>query len=215
MQELMPSKVKAINNALSKSNRFYAESNHNFIKGFGWLLPEYIPQEEIGVVILRRDPERIAKSMYRMGANAFNNDGRGALIHVNAKQKLVPPPKDIPFLVTRYYYYRMLHRVYYFAKARPRLTLGWSKNRGEPHTPYELNIKLLSWYAREVYALAEKYVKTFPRITYYEARTEDLNQLSTVREMFGCFGLQPKDTLADVVGIPVNVQPQSVQDPTT
>ena len=208
MEALMPEKLSAIRRALMAPNQVYAETNHTFIRGFGWLLPKTIPEGEIGVVILRRNRDAVARSLHRIQVNAFNNGGRGWLIHVNAKNKIVPPPDDVPLLLPRYYYYRFLHRIYYFAKARPRLTLGMFKEREEPRTPYELNIKLLRWYVDEVYALTEKYRRTFPGIRYYEVSTEDLNDLPTVLDMFGHFGLEAKESLDSVVGTPVNTKPE-------
>jgi hypothetical protein len=190
---------------MSSPDAVYAEANHCFIKGFGWLLPEYIPEEEIGVIVLRRDPDAVARSFYRIGVNAFNNGGRGWLIHANARQRLVPLP-PIPFLTARYYYYRLLHRAYYFAKARPRLTLRVCEGRDEPRTPADLNIRLLRWYVDEVYALTDRYKQTFPRIRYFEATTEQLNNLSRVQDLFAFFGFKPKDSLAGVVGVPINTK---------
>lgn len=208
MEALMPEKLAAIQRALTAPNRVYAETNHAFIRGFGWLLPNFVPQDEIGVIILRRNRDQVAKSLYRIEVNAFNNGGRGWLIHANVKHKHVPLPDDIPFLLPRYYYYRLLHRLYYFAKARPRLTLGIAEKRAEPRTPYEMNIKLLRWYVDEVYALAEKHRKSFPGIRYYEVETDDLNDQAKVLDMFRYFGLEPKASLGSVIGTPVNTKPE-------
>jgi hypothetical protein len=208
MEALMPEKLASIRRTLTAPHDVYAETNHAFIRGFGWLLPNIIPHDEIGVILLRRDRDQVARSMYRIGVNAFNNGGRGWLIHANVKRKHVPLPDDIPFLLPRYYYYRLLHRLYYFAKARPRLTHGVAESRAEPRTPYEMNIKLLRWYVDEVYALAEQHRKTFPAIRYYEVHTEELNDPSKVVDMFRYFGLEPKASLGSVVGTPVNTKPE-------
>lgn len=47
--------------------KVWFSSNNAFIKGYGHVLMEYIRQEETGVVVLFRDPERIAKSIVTNG----------------------------------------------------------------------------------------------------------------------------------------------------
>ncbi|MBN1756840.1 MAG: hypothetical protein JW863_00895 [Chitinispirillaceae bacterium] len=64
LEELMPAKVKSMR---KNGTRIYCETNHSFIKGWGWLLPDtYLDQKEIGVVILKRDPEKICRSLLRV-----------------------------------------------------------------------------------------------------------------------------------------------------
>lgn len=65
LRELMSVKLREIHRAV-KPGRIYCETNHSFIKGWGHLVPEFIPQEEIGVVVLRRDVDRTAHSLLRV-----------------------------------------------------------------------------------------------------------------------------------------------------
>ncbi len=47
--------------------RVYCETNHSFIKGWGWLVPDRLaPQEQIGVVVLRRHRDENALSLLRI-----------------------------------------------------------------------------------------------------------------------------------------------------
>ena len=67
MEALMPRKVAQIQKKRGDPSKVYCETNHSFIKGWGYLLPDrYIPQEEIGVVILRRNPEKVIHSLLRV-----------------------------------------------------------------------------------------------------------------------------------------------------
>ena len=66
LSALMPSKLKEIQKGRKHQKTIYCETNHSFIKGWGYLIPdEHIPQEDIGIVILRREPEKIAYSLLR------------------------------------------------------------------------------------------------------------------------------------------------------
>jgi hypothetical protein len=76
----------------------------------------------------------------------------------------------------------------------------------EPAVPYELDIEFLKWYVEEIYALAEKYKKTFPRIRYFEITLSDLNDIDKVKGMFAYFGLTPMDSLSDTVGKATNLK---------
>ena len=76
LRDLMPAKWNAIRRARGR-RRTYCETNHSFVKGWGWLVPdEWAPQEQIGVIILRRDPEKVATSLLRLhdvpGASSFS-----------------------------------------------------------------------------------------------------------------------------------------------
>ena len=44
-------------------NAIYADTSHIFIKSFGWELPNHIPQNEIGVVILKRNKEKVVRAL--------------------------------------------------------------------------------------------------------------------------------------------------------
>ena len=63
LRDLMPLKLSEIEKSRGRQGKTYCETNHLFIKGWGYLIPEHIPQEEIGVIILRRDLGKIIHSM--------------------------------------------------------------------------------------------------------------------------------------------------------
>ena len=67
LQQLMPLKMTQIRQKSHNGKKIYCETNHSFIKGWGYLLPDaYIPQEEIGVIILKRDIAKTAYSLIRV-----------------------------------------------------------------------------------------------------------------------------------------------------
>ena len=67
LQALMPLKLAEIQKQRKNGQKIYCETNHSFIKGWGYLIPDaYIPQEEIGVIILDRDIDKIAYSLLRL-----------------------------------------------------------------------------------------------------------------------------------------------------
>jgi len=66
MRALMPCKLKNIKKAAEHKRKIYCETNHIFIKGWGYLIPEFIPQDEIGIIVLRRDIEKTIHSLLRV-----------------------------------------------------------------------------------------------------------------------------------------------------
>ena len=93
LRALMPAKAKAIAKR-HRRDRVYFETNHSFIKGWGYLFPDiYAPQCEIGVIVLRRDPEKVAASLLRVrdvpGLTAWS---RAWYLTPNAKHDLHPLP---------------------------------------------------------------------------------------------------------------------------
>lgn len=211
MKSLMPDKLKSIKKILSKK-KLYFESNHAFIKGFGWLLPEYIPEEKIGVVILKRPPIQIAKSFHRIGCNSINHNGRGWLIHASDHNLLAPLPFGTFKTKLYYWFYRFIFSIHHAIKVRPNLIRRISFDLIAPIPfdreflpPESFDLKLLSWYAEEVYARAERYKVRFPRITYFELELHELNNSSKVEQLFNAFGVNyDKRKLEAIVGKKVN-----------
>jgi hypothetical protein len=94
LQKLMPLKMREIHKKSKNGRKIYCETNHSFIKGWGYLLPDkYISQEEIGVIILRRDVDKTAYSLLRIhdvpGSSEWT---RTWLLTPNADRNLSKPP---------------------------------------------------------------------------------------------------------------------------
>lgn len=81
-------------NTILKDNSTYVETNHCFIKGFGWFISNYLNvlPEQIGVIILRRDIEQFAQSTYRIGCRPLYQVGRNWLITPELINPIISPP---------------------------------------------------------------------------------------------------------------------------
>src|SRR5690606_24297034 len=88
IQRLMQQKMDKINKS---KGILYVDTSHVYIKSFGWEIPKHIPQEEIGIIILRRDIEKVAASTHRTQSGPFNDLGRDWIIYPNGNN-LLPPP---------------------------------------------------------------------------------------------------------------------------
>ena len=104
--DLMPLKWKAIERQRGRRHRVYSETNHSFIKGWGWLVPDaYADQQEIGVVVLRRDPSKVALSLLRLhdvpGTSTFS---RTWYLSPTASRNVTKAPEsDDPYELCRWY----------------------------------------------------------------------------------------------------------------
>jgi hypothetical protein len=104
LRALLPAKLRAIRKH-AKPGHVYCETNHSFIKGWGYLLPEAIPQDELGVVVLRRDPAKVAYSLLRLHDIPGQTEwGRTWYLSPGAKRNLNPPPASpTPYELCRWY----------------------------------------------------------------------------------------------------------------
>lgn len=95
LEALVPLKLQAIRQKLSDEKTIYCETNHSYIKGWGTLLPDaYIPQEEIGVIILRRNLEDTIRSFLRVHeAPGISEWSRTWYLEPDAPSNLSHPPK--------------------------------------------------------------------------------------------------------------------------
>lgn len=210
LKKLMPEKIRAIEDA--RGDACYFESSNAFIKGFGWLIPEHLPQERIGVVILRRDPHRIASSYLRIGTTALTNRGRKWHILPSIPAPLAPPPRfafDHPLdyrlawvLSAPFRRRRLLSYLLRFLRLVPAL--------GRRLDEYERASAL--WYAEEVYRMADRYRQTFPGIRYFETTVEELNDSAHVTRMLNHFGLEAGAELEQVLGAPTNLKDNHPRD---
>jgi len=62
-----------------KSGSAYFESNHYFIKGFGWEILSRLEDKKVGILSIHRDPEKIVNSYHSIGTSIL---GRGAYRHL-------------------------------------------------------------------------------------------------------------------------------------
>ncbi|MFK7790858.1 MAG: hypothetical protein AB8C95_15360 [Phycisphaeraceae bacterium] len=203
MKEFARKKLEAIKQ-LKKGSQVYAETNHCFIKGFGWFVPEHLPAEKIGVVILKREPKKIAQSLLRIGCTPLVAGGREWIKTPEIESPLVEPPKRMGSRRLAYHAARLIKL--------PLRALDFMVDRclgsrlGYPSWLTEYELECLEWYVQETYARAELFKKTHPNIRYYEVSIDELNSLESVEAMLKHFGLAAKPSLKDLVGKPTNLK---------
>ena len=106
LRELMPLKMREIRKKSKNDRKIYCETNHSFIKGWGYLIPDvYVPQEVIGVIILRRDVDKTAYSLLRVhdvpGASEW---ARTWLLSPNSPRNLSQPGDNAnPYALCKWY----------------------------------------------------------------------------------------------------------------
>jgi len=106
LRELMPLKMREIRKKSKNGRKIYCETNHSFIKGWGYLIPNaYVPQEEIGIIILRRDVDKTAYSLLRVhdvpGASEWT---RTWLLSPNSPRNLSQPGENAnPYALCKWY----------------------------------------------------------------------------------------------------------------
>lgn len=106
LRTLMTVKVKQIRNKSRRGKRIYCETNTSYIKGWGYLLPDqYVPQDEIGVVILQRDVEKTAYSILRIHEVPGTSEwSRMWWLTPGARRNLSKPKKDAsPYDLCKWY----------------------------------------------------------------------------------------------------------------
>lgn len=203
MRELTQRKVKAIEQQ-NRDGQVYAETNHCFIKGFGWFLPEYLPQEKIGVIVLKREKAKIAKSLLRVGCSPLVSGGRDWISTPEIASPRVPPPRRLGSHRVAYQVARVIK--FPFRALDFLVYKLCSKRLGYPKWLTNYELECLEWYVQETYARAEVFKQTYPKIRYVEVSIEDLNSLESVQAMLRQFGLEGEPTLKDVVGKPTNLK---------
>jgi hypothetical protein len=201
LRQMMPTKLEAIRRLRGQSP-VYAETNHCFIKGFGWLIPEHIPTDRIAVVILKRDKSEIVRSLQRIRCTPLTDFGRQWLITPEATNRLTPFPDEIssPRFKQRLYY--SLRKTIVRRKLIKLCTLGRT-SYPDFITGYEK--ALLNWYVDETWAMADCFRERFKGIAYFEYSLNQLNTLSGVQDLFRRLSLEAEpECLSKVVGIATN-----------
>ena len=194
IQKLMPDKISRIN---SHSGSLYSDTSHIFIKSFGWEIPKYIPQDEIGIIILKRDIDKVAESTHRTQSGPFNDLGRDWVISPYDNSII-----SSPLSVLEYKLHRLFLKILWRIK-------GNSGHKWYPAYFKKQSIKLIKWYYYETYALAEKYQKEFPNIKYVEVQLNELNSIDGFEKIVSAFNLQEyynRDKLINIIGKAVNLK---------
>ncbi len=196
MRMIAQQKVDIIRNTQLNGN-IYVETNHCFIKGFGWFIPKLLDEYNVGVVILKREESQIASSQLRIGCSPLLEKGRKWTTTPDKKNPLVKPPS---LLVSA----RMIYQAARLAKWICLRIRAKFKGFQDPQWLINYELECLKWYVRETNAQAEAFKKQFPNVRYYEIDIKDLNSYETVQDMLRHFGCREKESLTEVVGKPTN-----------
>jgi hypothetical protein len=201
VRELAREKAKNVEQAKEEFD-VYVETNHWFIKGFGWFLPEYLSADKIGIVVLKRDKDKTAESLLGIGCSPLTQMGRNAIITPDAQKTILQPPKL--FLSPRAsYYLACAARLVWGGADRLCKTIFQSNIPSlKPLKRYEM--ECLRWYVEETAEQTAKYRERFPDMKYYDVNITDLNSPEEVGKMLSFFGLSSERSITEVIGKPNN-----------
>jgi hypothetical protein len=163
MNELILLKVKKIKEALTQKP-IYFESNHYFIKGFGWKILDLLKEEdiEVAVIILKRDPNKIVESFYKIGTSLIGKGAVNHLIHPRAKIVKDPFFKYPSIDYAKLFFFRVLTMTYNFP-----YYLGLRKLKSfSLFQPYQK--RYLYWYIEQYEYLKQKWKQRYPHLKYLE-----------------------------------------------
>jgi len=124
LRALMPLKLREIEKSRGKGELIYCETSHMFIKGWGYLIPEYLPQDEVGVIILRRDVGKTVHSMLRVrDVPGLTNHAKAWYLDPEGMRNLSQlPPQAGPYKRCEWYIWEVFLRANDFQKRFPHIT---------------------------------------------------------------------------------------------
>lgn len=191
--------VEKLENIRKNKHTIYADTSHIFVKSFGWEIPNHISQEEIGVIVLKRNKEKVVESTHRVHSGPFTYLGKKWIL-TPYKNAVVKPP--INYYV--FQFYRYLLKLYW-------LFTGETQSITKTYPKFFRNksLTLINWYYDEIYALGNKFKKTFPKITYVDVNLEDLNTHEGFENIIHAFKLEAyynKESVKDVIGKATNLK---------
>lgn len=198
MEQNIKEKVSSINSRLD-DKKCYIETNHTFIKGFGWLVPSHFPHKELGVILLKRDKEEIIKSLYRIKCTPLSFYGLDWIMSPLMKNPINP--------VSNYdkVKYRLLFFISRLVKSKKnpiRINLDNLK------IIRRFELKYLEWYVKETYSQANRFKKKFPEIKIYETTIDKLNDIQEFEKMFDFFEIDfsPQKSFMEKLGKKTNLK---------
>ena len=189
MKNIAEKKIEVIKE-FKQDCRVYFESNHCFIKGFGWYIPHYLSEDKIGVIILKREKSNIAESLLRIGCSPLTAWGRNWVSTPDMKDPFVRPPTTLAM----YQCARVMKIVLRAGRFLVRKIAR--KELQDPQWLVNYELECLKWYVEETHAKAEAFKQQYPAIKYYEVNVEDLNSLESVQQMLAHFGCSGKELTA-------------------
>jgi hypothetical protein len=200
IKRLLPTKVAAIKASLAEAS-LYFESNHCFIKGFGWFIPDYLPLEEIGVIVLKRDRAEVVESYWNNRTTLFTDLGKKWLIPIERPSPCVVLPDSVNRCLKASWFWRLIAFLFRNKKIYRQLRIRPPK---VPQWLARIEREALGWYYDETYALGRLYQQKFAEIRYFEANLSELNSLDMVLKMFAHFGFKANPAVEQLVGVRAN-----------
>lgn len=203
MRRLTQNKVNKIRN-ICHDGDVYVETNHCFIKGFGWFIPEYLPEDSIGVIFLTREKDRIVQSLLRVGCSPLLRRGRKWILTPNVAEPFLTPPKRIISTRLTYHSFRVFRTLFHiqgkvcnvFGLASPRI----------PYWIHNYELECLEWYVDETAALSEAYKKKHGNIKYIQISVDQLNNFEQFKKVLNFFGLKERETIHYIIGRTTNLK---------
>jgi len=206
MAKLTEQKITIINEETVSGN-VHVDTNHCFIKGFGWFIPSLIPQDQIGVVILTRNKDKVAQSLLRIGCTPLSKVGHKWMSTPMVKAPLLNPPAR--YGLSSKLTYGLFFVLKQFFRGKKAYTYLGLKKPKTPKAIIDYELDCCRWYIEELALQAKAYQSKYKDISFYEADLEELNNFSKVRDMFEFFGLDENVSLIDTVGKAANLKLQA------
>lgn len=178
---VLPEKVEQIQKVLAH-NKVYFESNHYFIKGFGWEILKNLSEEKIGIIILKRNPEEIIKSYFTIGVSVLGNGAVMHLIHPFSIYASRPFSKNRNLFMLKLFLMRIIVILYnlpFYAGVQKRKNFNIFKR---------FQLRYLKWYLKEYEYLKSKFIEKYPNLSYLEIDINKMDQdeiIESIRQKFG------------------------------
>lgn len=186
IQELMDSKLLRTAETV-KGSTMYIETTHCFIKGFGWELPKHIDQDQLGIIILKRDHQQVVQSYLRIGCSQFTYKGAKWLL----SHRL--------FLRDSNLNYRLSYTLSYIWYTLLRLLrkMGMINNERNylPAFVKANEERFLHWYCKKSDDLTKIFMAKFPSIKYFELGFTELNNEGSIIKLLNYFNLDESQDL--------------------
>lgn len=203
LSSMMNEKLINIKAEINKDS-IYVETNHTFIKGFGWFVPSFIPHEEIGIIFLKREKCEIVNSYKRINCTPLTIYGLDWLM----TPLMINPINPVSL------FDKIIYRILFSPSHLSLLRIFRSKYNifnsflKEPEYVKKKELKFLEWYVDETYAQGERFKIEYPKIKIYETTVSNLNNEQEYKNLFSFFGIDfnPKKSFYERIGRKTNLR---------
>lgn len=183
IKALSDEKLEVINKIIDNSNKVYAETSHYFIKGFGWEFLKQLNQKDVGVILIYRSPEKIAKSWIQKGTSILGRGGRNFLL-LPVKNSSININNYINGFAWKY----VLMKLYYRFVNIPYL-LCLDKNRRVTKLIYDFEFNYNLYYVAEIQRLEKEFLEKYPDVVTCSLDLENTSQEEKINTLKSCFNL--------------------------